>query len=89
MRLNRLMRTIEASGDIYEYLDEDWQSQGYGRITLIYNEVGLTYQTYVWGGTQVTVEDYAGEYAPAPNGAIYSDVVLAERTVVAATYAKN
>ncbi|MFC1548361.1 S8 family serine peptidase [Candidatus Omnitrophota bacterium] len=79
-----MKRKIESgTSDIYEYLDEDWLSQGYGRITLIYDGSGNDYWTYTWGSTQVTIEEFSGTYAPATDSAVWNDVVTSERV---ATY---
>ena len=55
----RLMRATQDNGDIYEYLDENWNSQGYGRISLIYKSAASNYATYAWGASQVTMNEYS------------------------------
>ncbi|RKY42111.1 MAG: hypothetical protein DRP85_04075, partial [Candidatus Makaraimicrobium thalassicum] len=61
-----MKRKIElATSDIYEYLEEDWFGQGYGRVTLVYDASETTYRTYDWDALQVTVEEYEGAYEPA------------------------
>ncbi|MBD3426868.1 MAG: S8 family serine peptidase, partial [Candidatus Omnitrophica bacterium] len=76
-------KTEGTTSDIYEYLDEDWNSRGYGRETLAYDATGGIYRTYTWSATQVTVEEYSGTYSPAAMSDVWDDVLLSERT---ATY---
>ncbi|RKY40054.1 MAG: hypothetical protein DRP85_09330, partial [Candidatus Makaraimicrobium thalassicum] len=75
-----MKRKIEgATLDIYEYREEDWDSQGYGRVTLIYDASETTYRTYDWGAVQVTVDEYEGEYEPGADSDVRSDVIESER----------
>ncbi|MBF0217404.1 MAG: LamG domain-containing protein, partial [Candidatus Omnitrophica bacterium] len=76
----RLKRKYEA-GNIYEYLDENWNSQGYGRIALAFKQSEGVYRAYSWGTTQAYVQEYVGVYTPASGSAIYSDIVLQERRI--------
>ncbi|MFC1570777.1 hypothetical protein ACFL4E_03235, partial [Candidatus Omnitrophota bacterium] len=72
-------KTEAATGDIYEYVDEDYNAQGQGRVTLIYDSSLDEYRTYDWGDTQVTVNVYTGEYSPNPEDPLRSDVITSER----------
>ncbi|MBU1785321.1 MAG: hypothetical protein KKG95_08315, partial [Candidatus Omnitrophica bacterium] len=78
-------KTEAVTGDIYEYLKEDFDPgtgpQGYGRITLLYDASGPLYRTYDWGAAQVTVEEYEGVYNPDADSDVRDDVIDSERTL--------
>ena len=79
---NRLKRKVESSGNIYEYLDEDWNSSGYGRVVLAYTQAEASYNTYSWDDPvagQVTLETYSGAYTTASGSDVLSGVVDADR----------
>ena len=79
---NYLKRHRDASSNLYEYLDENWNAQGYGRITLAFNNAEGEYSTYDWAASQVTVNEYQGDYSPASGSAVRSDVVASEKRVL-------
>ncbi|MBD3296112.1 MAG: S8 family serine peptidase, partial [Candidatus Omnitrophica bacterium] len=76
-----LKRHIKPDGDIYEYLDEDWESQGYGRLSLLFDEATQEYKTYDWdtpSAGQVTMSVYSGDYTTSFGDALDVDVQASE-----------
>ena len=73
-----------TTGEIQEYLNEDWAGNGKGRVTLYYdnNTGNEQHQTYTWDDVndQVTVDEYSGVYSPVLDSAVHSDLDVTERT---------
>ncbi|MGB2630643.1 MAG: dockerin type I domain-containing protein, partial [Candidatus Omnitrophota bacterium] len=76
-------RIVNNTGDIFEFYEEDYNAQGFGRVSLSYDPETSTYMTYEWATDIVTVNVYSGEYVVQPDDAPQADVDAAERT---ATY---
>jgi hypothetical protein len=76
-----LKREKTTSGDVYEYLDEDY-GDGYGRMTLLYDQSEGVYKTYDWGTTQVEVTEYSGNYSPVRGSNVRSGVIPPQATTV-------
>ncbi|HPS19459.1 MAG TPA: hypothetical protein PKY78_00515, partial [Candidatus Omnitrophota bacterium] len=64
---------------IKEYFDENWNSQGFGRVSLYYDPALGKYSTYIWDASQVLVEEYAGTYVPVYGSDAASDVNAVEK----------
>ncbi|MFA6636520.1 MAG: VCBS repeat-containing protein, partial [Candidatus Omnitrophota bacterium] len=75
-------KTEVVTGDIYEYLNENWNDMGYGRISLIYKAADGEYRTYAWDSPvagQVSVNEYSGEYSVSFGADLWDGVVASDK----------
>ncbi|KJJ84712.1 hypothetical protein OMAG_001420 [Candidatus Omnitrophus magneticus] len=83
-----IMRRRLTTGELYEYYQENYNGQGIGRIKLYYNPSEGVYRTYIWTGSLVVIDEYAGVYSVDQNSAPGADVNDSER-VARYTYYHN
>ncbi|KJJ85416.1 Pentaxin [Candidatus Omnitrophus magneticus] len=74
-----IKRNTADNDDITEYLYENYNSSGKGRVTLFYNSATSNYKTYEWGASQVTITEYNGAYTPSSGSTVWSDIIAGEK----------
>ncbi|MBU0682892.1 MAG: hypothetical protein KJ864_01190, partial [Candidatus Omnitrophica bacterium] len=72
-------RKVDKDGNIIEYLNENWNGQGYGRVVLYYDAQKNEYATYEWYEKEVVKTLYKGKYGVTGNEPLLSGVKAEEK----------
>ncbi|MDD3089184.1 MAG: dockerin type I domain-containing protein, partial [Candidatus Omnitrophica bacterium] len=83
-----LKRKTLNSGAIYEYYEEDFAGQGFGRVSLVYDPEEHRYSRYTWSTNMVEVSVYSGDYT-VQAGAAAGAGIQPDELVATYTYYHN